>query len=125
MMSATFTQENFQMLKRNIALMATLVACLSTTVALAEGKPDGDGQRGPSPEMFQKMKAKMLENHQKRVQILQNTQSCIQAATAPDQLRSCHEQERQADEQLRQQNKQDREAMHEKMHGGRDREGDK
>lgn len=104
------------MLKRNFAMIAALMVSLSSIAALADGTSEGGGHHGPSPEMFQKMKEKMLENHQKRVQILQNTQSCIQAATAPDQLRTCHEQERQADEQLRQQNKQDREAMHEKMH---------
>lgn len=105
------------MLKQNIAIAAALVACLSgaSGAALAENKSEGGKPPGPTPEMFQKMKAKMLENHQKRVQILQSAESCIQAATAPDQLKSCHEQERKSEEQLRQQNRPMREMMQERQ----------
>ncbi len=98
------------------ALTAMIAAAFLTSAAVAEpGKPPGGGAgeppRGPNPEMFQKMKSKMLENHQKRIQILQQSEPCIQAAATHDQLKACHEKERQAMEQLREQNKQDRGAM--------------
>jgi hypothetical protein len=65
------------------------------------GQQGQGGKQGPSPEQFQKMKSKMLENHQKRAAIIQQGSSCIQSASAPEQLKSCIQQERQAEEQLR------------------------
>ena len=79
-----------------------------------QGGQGGQGQ-GPSPEQFQKAKSTMLENHQKRAAIIQQGQSCIQSASAPDQLKSCIQQERQAEQQLRQQIMQQR--------GGRQHQG--
>lgn len=112
--------KNKGMKMNRLTLTTTLAAmlaaaCFSSAAFAEQGKPPGGGvgepPRGPNPEMFQKMKTKMLENHQKRIQILQQSEPCIQAATTPGQLKACREKEHQAMEQLREQNKQDRGAM--------------
>ncbi len=92
--------------------MRTLTFALTAACALAfalpamaqqapGGQQGGGGKQGPTPEQFQHIKSRMLENHQKRAAIIQQAQSCIQGATAPEQLRTCIQQERQAAEQLR------------------------
>ena len=114
-----------------LTIVATTIfaAIALSTTALAEqghpessqGKPAGSERHGPSPEQFQKMKSKMLENHQRRVEILQHGQSCIQAAANVEQLKTCHQQERQAHEQLRDQLEGDKKALREQ----REEKGDK
>jgi hypothetical protein len=66
----------------------------------------------PSPEMFQKMKTHLLDNQQKRIQILQQASGCMQAATAMDQLKDCHEKEHQALMQMQEQMKQQKMQRH-------------
>lgn len=99
------------------ALFSVGALVLATGTHAEEGRPPGPppgGQKpGPNPEMFQKMKVQMLEQHQKRIRILQQSESCIQSATAHDQLKACHEKERQAMDQLHEQIKQNRDAMRE------------
>ena len=101
------------------AISVCTVAILSSPAFADPGMPPPPPAGGPmpppghqaSPEMFQKMKARMLDNQQKRIQILQQASGCIQAATAMDQLRDCHEKEHQAlmqmQDQMKQQRKQD------------------
>jgi hypothetical protein len=111
-------------LNHQIVILAAIVVASSSAFA-DQGKAPSPGgqQQGPSPEMFQKMKTRMLDNHQKRIQILQQAVTCIQGAATPDQLKSCHEQEKQAHEQLEEQNKKDRESMREQHRGGKDQGG--
>ena len=112
--------------KLSAAIVATAVslcavACLSPAAFADPGTPPPPPPAGapmpppghaPSPEMFQKMKARILDNQQKRIQILQQASSCIQAAAAMDQLRDCHEKEHQElmqmQEHMKQQRMQDR-----------------
>jgi hypothetical protein len=103
---------------RNVttALLIAL-ASFSAAASAEQGSPPVGGERRHNPEMFQKMKSKMIEDQQQRVQILQQGESCIQAASAPDQLRACHKQEHEAMEQLHKQNEQKRDAMREHMKG--------
>lgn len=96
-----------------------LATCLSTAAFADPGMPppppgppppaDGmnpppppPGGHAPSPEMFQKLKARMLGNQQQRIQILQQATSCMQAATTMEQLKACHEKEHQALTQMQQ-----------------------
>jgi hypothetical protein len=65
-----------------------------------------------SPEMFQKMKARILDMQQKRIQLLQQASSCVQAATNMDQMRDCHNKEHQAIMSMHDQMKADRQSMH-------------
>ena len=97
-------------------VLAALVLAPGAHAEEGQGRPPGPpgGQKpGPNPEMFQKMKTQMLENHQKRIRILQQSEGCIQAAAAHDQLKACHEKERQAMDQLHEQIQHNRETMRE------------
>jgi len=101
---------------RNVTTAILIVLTGFSAAASAEkNSASAGGERHLNPEMFQKMKSKMAENQQKQIQILQQGQSCIQAAGAPDQLRTCHQQEHEAMEQLHKQNEQERDAMREHM----------
>lgn len=66
---------------------------------------------GPSPEMFQKMKARILDMQQKRIEVLQQASSCVQAATNMDQIRDCHSKEHQTMMQMRDQMKAEHQSM--------------
>jgi len=59
------------------------------------------------------MKSRLLENHQKRVEILQHGESRIQAATNVEQFKAYHQQEHRSHEQLREQLERDRNAIRE------------
>jgi hypothetical protein len=87
------------------------------------GSPADGEQQEQTPEMFQKMKSAALDKHQKRIKILQDGVSCIQAATAQEQMRTCRDQERQAEEQLNPQ--MGRRHRHDRQEqGGSDGQGD-
>lgn len=53
-------------------VVPALLLTFSAPTFAADPAPAAGQKRGPNPEMFQKMKAKMLENHQKRIQIMQS-----------------------------------------------------
>ena len=92
------------MTTRFSTLTYILVACTIASSAFAQQTPSpSGGQHGPNPEKFQEMKSRMVDHLQKRIQVLQQAQSCVQAATAPDQLKKCHQQEHQAMEQMHEQ----------------------
>ena len=55
-----------------------------------------------SQERFADIREKVLEGHRGRIRILQEGESCIRQAQAPDQLRVCHDKERAALDDLRQ-----------------------
>lgn len=91
-------------MRRASRLFMTLT--LTSALAWAEqppGGPQGGPPKRPDPERFQQHKAQALEHIQKRVQILQQLQSCVQGATSREQMKACHDQERAAHEQMRQQ----------------------
>jgi hypothetical protein len=94
-------------------LSALAVATLSTAVAADPAAPAaGPMMHGPSPEMFQKMKARILDMQQKRIQVLQQASSCVQAATNMDQIKDCHGKEHQAMMQMHDQMQAERQSMH-------------
>jgi hypothetical protein len=68
----------------------------------------GQGQDRPN---FETIKAQVLQNHQARIQALQQSLTCIQAAKDHEALRACRQSEHQAMEQMRGQ------------HGGGGRQG--
>ncbi|HEY8084677.1 MAG TPA: hypothetical protein VIE69_03610 [Methylophilaceae bacterium] len=112
----------------SLAVAVIAAACLSSTAFADPGTPPPPPPGAPmlpppggpmpppghpvSPEMFQKMKARMLDNQQQRIQILQQGATCMQAATAIDQIKDCRDKEHQAltqlQDQMKQQRKQDR-----------------
>lgn len=105
----------------NLTLFSLLaVATLSAPVyadpaAPAAPPPPAPGSNsaphGPSPEMFQKMKARILDMQQKRIEVLQQASSCVQAATNMDQIRDCHSKEHQTMMQMRDQMKAEHQSM--------------
>jgi hypothetical protein len=105
-------------MKHALALLFALA--LPGTAALAETMPGTPpaGPRMPAPEKFQMMKDKAAAHHQQRLQLDQQTLACIQAATGFEQLRTCHQKERQAYEQMAQQHRKEHMEMRDKMQGG-------
>lgn len=85
------------------------VIALSTTALAEQGHPEAGSNL--SPEQFQKMKSKlleiekvklkMLENYQKRLEIMQKGEACINAAANVEQLKACNKQEREEDKKIR------------------------
>ena len=109
-------------MNRSTIAVTTIFAAiaLSATAFAEQDRPDGsmgmhDGmeKHGMSSEQFEKMKSKMLENYKKRVEILQHGESCIQAATDAEHLKTCHMQERASDDQLREQMESERKEFRE------------
>ncbi|KUM01666.1 hypothetical protein KIF53_06885 [Chromobacterium subtsugae] len=79
--------------------MNILPAILLLIPALACAAPGASAPRGQA--RFGEMKAKLLQEHAQRIQILQASQSCIQAAQTPPALKACMETQRQQMEALR------------------------
>lgn len=101
------------MTTRIVSLSVLLSAAFLTSTAFAQqNTPSTGDQHGPNPQRFQEMKSKMVDHLQKRIQVLQQAESCVQAATAPEQFKTCHQQEHQAMEQLHQQHEHDGEGRH-------------
>ncbi|OHX14504.1 hypothetical protein [Chromobacterium sphagni] len=73
-----------------VLLLAPMLAC----AAPGASAPHGQAR-------FGEMKAKLLQEHAQRIQILQTSQSCIQAAQTPQALKSCMETQRQQMQALR------------------------
>jgi hypothetical protein len=100
------------------AVRATLFAALVLSFhawadpASNPGAPQANVPRDSDQEKFQDIKGKLLENHQSRAAILQQAESCIQAATTQGQLKACTREERRAGEQLRNQLKQEWQSHH-------------
>lgn len=85
-------------------MLILLASTIMTFSLSAEGNyPNPDRQM-----MFSKMKEAELQNHQERMRILNESDSCIRSAGSPEALRQCNEREKAQHQQMKQQ-------QHEKM----------
>ena len=75
------------------------------------GQGHGGMMRHNNGAMFEQHKSMLMQNHQQRIQILQNSYNCISAATNRDTLRACEMNEKQSLEEMRAQFKQQMESM--------------
>jgi len=89
-----------------IAVCIATLACGAVWAQPAGTAPSaGQGTQKPAPDpaKFAAYKAEILKGHEARIQVLQQSTSCIQAAKDFDALRACREKERQALSALRDQ----------------------
>lgn len=84
---------------KRIGVAALAVLGLFSYDALAES---GSAQPKHDPTRFEQMKSMTVENHQKRIGILNDAIGCIQSAQNPQALKSCHDAEKSSMEQLKQ-----------------------
>jgi hypothetical protein len=78
----------------------TMILILSSSMFL-NAADEGQGGQQHDPARFEKMKSMMVENHQKRIGVLNNGISCINSAQDPKALKACHDAEKSAMEQIK------------------------
>lgn len=102
-------------------LLLSLLILSASSVAFAEGEaPAGANHDAMKQEHFAKMKETMLANHDKRIQIIQDSKACIQAAAEPSALKACMEKEKAAHDQFKASSEANRDAMKKEMDAKRE-----
>ncbi len=101
------------LLKKTISTLILLFAAN----AYAEGTsntPFGHGYENRE-ERISKFKERGLQNNQKRINILQQTENCISNSATKDEFRQCKEKEHDSTKSLREQSKRDMENKREQF----------
>ncbi len=86
---------------KTAAVLVIAVLGWSPVYAQAPAGEAAPGQPAQSGADIEKFKATIIKDYQGRIQILQQSVSCIQAAKDQEAMRTCRQNERQAIEQLR------------------------
>ena len=84
----------------SLALAAVLTVPAITMASLASAKRDLPPEQ--SQVLFQARKTWFKDNFQRRLDLLQTHQSCIDAAASKDDLKECRKQKKQARKSLKQ-----------------------
>lgn len=84
----------------SLALAAVLTVPAVTMASLASAKRDLPPEQ--SQVLFQARKTWFKDNFQRRLDLLQTHQSCIDAAASKDDLKECRKQKKQARKSLKQ-----------------------
>ena len=83
----------------SLGLAAVLVAPVITTAASAAAERDLSPEQ--SQVLFQARKTWAKDNYQRRLELLQSQQRCIDAATSADALKTCRRQMKKARKSLK------------------------
>ena len=84
----------------SLALVAVLAAPVITTASSPAAERDLSPEQ--SQALFQARKAWAKDNHQRRLDLLQSQQRCIDAAASADALKACRRQMKKARKSLKQ-----------------------
>jgi len=84
----------------SLALVAVLAAPLLTLASTPAAQPDLSPDQRQA--LFQARKAWAKDNHQRRLDLLQTQQRCIDDAASPDALKACRRQMKKARRSLKQ-----------------------
>ena len=84
----------------SLALVAVLAAPLLTLASTQAAEPDLSPDQRQA--LFQARKAWAKDNHQRRLDLLQSQQRCIDAAASADALKACRRQMKKARKSLKQ-----------------------
>lgn len=77
-------------------ILVSLILAAASSLAIA-----GEAQPPTWQQMFEQLKSIESRSHLGRIQILQEAEACIQAATTPEAYRTCEQKEAQARQQLK------------------------
>lgn len=108
------------MKKSLFKLIILAFTAISISASAEEAKrPGGPADGAKKEERFAQIKQKYTQVTEKRIGILQSTLSCVNAATNHEQMKTCHEKERQAMKELGHGHKGPHGRPHGKPHGER------